>query len=160
MPVCSWCCLQRTLPALPGPGGWKSLWGARRGTGLLPFGFPRLPVVFRFLGWAGGWDGAGRVMRFCPEGSPQNPSWRRHEGEKWKSQNLPGNDKPKPKPTLPPATALLVWGGSNRSVSTLSKQFVLISVVGGGGGRGLHDMLVQDGKPRLSHTPKLKKYGT
>lgn len=55
-----------------------------------------------------------------------------HEEEKWKSQNLSGNDKPKPKPNLPPATALLVCHGSNHSVSTLSKQFVLILVVSGG----------------------------
>lgn len=73
-----------------------------------------------------------------------------HEEEKWKSQNLPGNDKPKAKRNSPPlprdSTAGLPWLQPLRF-----NPFQAVCFDFGCWG-GLHDMLVQDGNPCLSHT--------
>lgn len=103
------------------------------------------------------WWGLGCLRwdrdRSCPEGPPQNPAGNGQRGGKSFPSCISRNHKTSLEMTSqnpnqpPPVTALLCCRGSNHSVSTFSKQFVLMSVV-----RGLHNMPVQDGKPCLSHT--------
>lgn len=110
------------------------------------------------LGWAGGWNRAGRARRPCPEGPPQNPArgeqgrgesflirTRRKSGDHKTSLEMTSQNQ-SPTSTPHDSTVGLLW---LQLLCFNPFQAVCFDFSCWG---GLHDMPVQDEKPCVSHT--------